>query len=223
MIAPDMATMLGFIFTDANIERALLQDITAELCGRTFNCITVDGDTSTSDTVLVFATGASKQPVIADPNGSDAAAFKAALHQIMHELALLVVKDGEGISKFVTITITGAEDDRAAHRVGMSLANSPLVKTAIAGEDANWGRVVMAVGKAGEAADRDNIQIKFGPHILAERGLRADNYDENAVSAYMKNAEIEMSVDIGVGIGAATVWTCDLTHGYISINADYRS
>ena len=223
MIAPDMATMLGFIFTDVKIDRSLLQDMTAEIVDKTFNCITVDGDTSTSDTLLVFATGASGGATIVDGGSAEAAAFKEALHRIMHQLAILVVKDGEGISKFVTINVTGAEHDRAAHRIAMSLANSPLVKTALAGEDANWGRVVMAVGKAGEAADRDKIKIQFGSHLLAEHGLRSPCYDESVVSAYMKNAEIEITVDVGVGVGQATVWTCDLTHGYISINADYRS
>ena len=223
MIAPDMATMLGFVFTDANIEQGLLQAMASEISAKTFNCITVDGDTSTSDTVIVFATGAAGGKKIADPSSVEAGAFRAALHEVMHELALLVVKDGEGISKFVTINVTGAENDVAAHRIGMSLGNSPLVKTAIAGEDANWGRVVMAVGKAGEAADRDKIGIWFGPHLLAEAGLRAESYSEDVASAYMKNSEIEISVDVGVGTGKATVWTCDLTHGYISINADYRS
>lgn len=223
MIAPDMATMLGFIFTDAKIDPALLQDMTAEIVETTFNCITVDGDTSTSDTLLVFATGASGGETIADAGSAEAVAFKAALHSIVHRLALLVVKDGEGISKFVTINVTGAEHAKAARRIALSVANSPLVKTALAGEDANWGRVVMAIGKAGEAADRDKIKIQFGSHLLAEQGLRAPDYDENAISAYMKNAEIEISVDVGVGDGQATVWTCDLTHGYISINGDYRS
>jgi len=223
MIAPNMATMLAFIFTDADIERFLLQEMTAEISDRTFNCITVDGDTSTSDTVLVFATRACGHPQISDAQSEAAAAFKSALHHVMQDLALQVVKDGEGISKFVTIDITGAEDDRAAHRIALSVANSPLVKTAISGEDANWGRVVMAVGKAGEAADRDKLEIRFGPHLLAEKGLRSPDYNEDTISAYMKNAEIAIAIDVGVGSGQAKVWTCDLTHGYIAINADYRS
>ncbi len=223
MIAPDMATMLAFIFTDANIERSILQSMTAEIADKTFNCITVDGDTSTSDTVLVFATGACGRARIADTHSDAATAFKSALQRVMHDLAIQVVKDGEGISKFITISVTGAENDTAAHCIGMSLANSPLVKTAIAGEDANWGRVVMAVGKAGEEADRDKIQIRFGPHLIAEKGLRSPDYDEGEVSRYMKNAEITITIDVGIGNGQATVWTCDLTHGYIAINADYRS
>jgi glutamate N-acetyltransferase/amino-acid N-acetyltransferase len=223
MIAPDMATMLGFVFTDAKVAQPLLQEMTSELADKTFNCITVDSDTSTSDTVLVFATGAAGGDLISAPGSAEAQAFKAALQQVMHELAILVVKDGEGISKFVTINVTGAEDDRAAHRIAMAMGNSPLLKTAVAGEDANWGRVVMAVGKAGEAADRDKLQIRFGPHLLANEGRRSPDYSEETASAYMKNAEIEISVDVGVGNGSATIWTCDLTHGYISINADYRS
>ncbi len=223
MIAPDMATMLGFVFTDAGIAQPLLQELTCELAAKTFNCITVDSDTSTSDTVLVFATGAAGAAPITDRESDASAAFEAALHDVMHELAISVVKDGEGISKFITINVTGAENDAAAHRIAMAMGNSPLLKTAIAGEDANWGRVVMAVGKAGEAADRDKLQIRFGPHLLANEGLRAPDYSEDVASAYMKNPEIEISVDVGVGSGKATIWTCDLTHGYISINADYRS
>ncbi|NQX79780.1 MAG: bifunctional glutamate N-acetyltransferase/amino-acid acetyltransferase ArgJ [Hyphomicrobiaceae bacterium] len=223
MIAPDMATMLAFIFTDASIDSSLLQSITNEISTKTFNCITVDGDTSTSDTLLIFATGACNHDKITDPDSSSALAFKSALYKIMHDLALQVVKDGEGISKFITIHITGAENDMAAHRIGMSLANSPLLKIAISGEDANWGRVVMAVGKAGEAANRDNIKISFGPNLLAEKGMRSPSYDEEIVSTYMKNSEIDISVDVGVGFGKATVWTCDLTHDYIKINSDYRT
>ena len=223
MIAPDMATMLSFIFTDAKIKQPVLQAITSETADKTFNCITVDSDTSTSDTVLVFATGKSQSAVISEATSAEAQAFKTALHNVMLELAQLVVKDGEGISKFVTINVTGAESDRAAHRIAMAMGNSPLVKTAIAGEDANWGRVVMAVGKSGEAADRDRLKIQFGPHVLANEGERAADYSEDTASAYMKNNEIEITVDVGVGNGVATIWTCDLTHGYISINADYRS
>ena len=223
MIAPDMATMLSFIFTDAKIDRSVLQTLTSEVSEKTFNCITVDSDTSTSDTVLVIATGQTPGPAISNVDSAEAASFRAALHSVMLELAQLVVKDGEGISKFITIKVTGAESDRAAHRIAMSMGNSPLLKTAIAGEDANWGRVVMAVGKAGEAADRDRLQIQFGPHVLANEGERAADYSEERTSAYMKNKEIEITVDVGIGDGSATIWTCDLTHGYISINADYRS
>ena len=222
MIAPDMATMLGFIFTDANIDRNLLQKLTAEISDRTFNCITVDSDTSTSDTILVFATGkAAPAPITLESD--DAAAFAAALHNVMLQLAQLVVRDGEGISKFVTVNINGAETTAAARRIALSVANSPLLKTAIAGEDPNWGRVIMAVGKAGEAADRDRISIRFGPHLVAIDGERAPDYREEHGATYMKNAELEISVDVGVGQSSATVWTCDLTHDYVSINADYRS
>ena len=223
MIAPDMATMLSFIFTDAKIDQSVLQTMTSEIADKTFNCITVDSDTSTSDTVLVFATGKTPGSAISAIGSPEALAFKAALSSVMLDLAQLVVKDGEGISKFITINVTGAENDRAAHRIAMSLGNSPLLKTAIAGEDANWGRVVMAVGKAGEAADRDRLRIQFGPHVLANEGERAADYSEDTASAYMKNKEIEITVDVGIGNGSATIWTCDLTHGYISINADYRS
>ncbi len=223
MIAPDMATMLGFVFTDAAVDQALLQQMTSQIADKTFNCITVDGDTSTSDTVLVFATGAGGGDKITSDKDAAGQAFRRALHEVMHDLAMLVVKDGEGISKFITINVSGGESDRSAHRIAMSMANSPLLKTAIAGEDANWGRIVMAVGKAGEPADRDKLQIRFGPHLLADKGLRSPDYSEDLSSAYMKNSQIEISVDVGVGHGRATVWTCDLTHGYISINADYRS
>mgnify|MGYP000326886687 CR=1 FL=1 len=224
MIAPDMATMLAFVFTDARIDRALLHAMTSEIVGETFNCITVDSDTSTSDTVLVFATGkADAAGDITDATSAAAKIFRAALHGVMLELALMIVKDGEGLSKFVTIDVTGAETDRAAHRIAMAVANSPILKTAIAGEDPNWGRVVMAVGKAGEAADRDRMSIRFGPHLIAEHGMRAAGYEEDMGAAYMKGREISISIDVGVGNGRARVWTCDLTHDYVSINADYRS
>jgi glutamate N-acetyltransferase/amino-acid N-acetyltransferase len=226
MIAPDLATMLVYIFTDAAIDRGVLQGMLAAGADKTFNCITIDSDTSTSDTVLVFATGkAAARGVspIADANSADAAAFAAALHDLMRELALWVVKDGEGLSKFVTINVKGAESDAAARRIGFSIANSPLVKTAIAGSDPNWGRVVMAVGKAGEAADRDRLSIWYGDIQVARDGERAQTYDEKTVAAYMEGREVVVGVDVGIGAGKATVWTCDLTHGYISINADYRS
>jgi glutamate N-acetyltransferase/amino-acid N-acetyltransferase len=226
MIAPDLATMLVYIFTDAAVDRGVLQGMLASGADKTFNCITIDSDTSTSDTVLAFATGtaaARGAPRIADANSADGAAFAAALHDLMHELALWVVKDGEGLSKFVTINVKGAESDAAARRIGFSIANSPLVKTAVAGSDPNWGRVVMAVGKAGEAADRDRLSIWYGDIQVAKDGERAPTYDEKTVAAYMEGREVAIGVDIGVGAGKATVWTCDLTHGYISVNADYRS
>ncbi|MEO1694221.1 MAG: bifunctional glutamate N-acetyltransferase/amino-acid acetyltransferase ArgJ [Pseudomonadota bacterium] len=223
MIAPDMATMLAFVFTDAAIAQPLLQDVIQGITQRTFNCVTVDSDTSTSDTFLVFATGASGMATITSADDPRLAAFSTALETVARDLAIQIVKDGEGISKFVTVSVSGAEDDRAAKRIALSIANSPLVKTAIAGSDANWGRVVMAVGKAGEAADRDKLAIRFGPHTVAEDGARAANYAEADVSAYMAGDNIDVHVDVGIGDGTARVWTCDLTHGYISINADYRS
>ncbi len=226
MIAPDMATMLCFIFTDAPVARPALQRLVAEAADRTFNCITVDGDTSTSDTLLVFSTGKAAgrgAPVVTDAEDPALAGFAGALSDLMHELALLVVKDGEGLSKFVTVRVEGAEDDRAARRIAFAIANSPIVKTAIAGEDPNWGRIVMAVGKSGEAADRDRMSIWFGPHLVAQEGERAAGYEEKTVAAYMKNPEITIRVDVGIAAGKATVWTCDLTHDYVSINADYRS
>jgi len=226
MIQPDMATMLCFVVTDAPIAAAALQTLVADSADRTFNCVTIDGDTSTSDTLLVFATGEAEKrgcPRITDSTDPRIADFAVALHELLRELAILVAKDGEGLSKFVTVEVEGAEDDRAARRIGLAIANSPLVKTAIAGEDANWGRVVMAVGKSGEAADRDKLSIRFGDILVAHEGERAPNYSEAEVAAYMKRAEITLRVDLGIGSGRATVWTCDLTHGYIDINADYRS
>jgi glutamate N-acetyltransferase/amino-acid N-acetyltransferase len=226
MIAPDMATMLCFLFTDAAIDRSILQSLVADTADRTFNCITIDSDTSTSDTVLLFATGKAESrgaKRIASRSDAALAPFAEALTSLMHELALSVVKDGEGLSKFVTVRVDGAEDDRAARRIGFAIANSPLLKTAIAGNDPNWGRVVMAVGKSGEAADRDRLAIWFGPHLVARDGERSDTYVEKTVAQYMKSPEIEIRVDVGIGSGAATVWTCDLTHEYVSINADYRS
>jgi len=226
MIQPDMATMLCFVFTDAAIEKPALQTLVARAADSTFNCVTVDGDTSTSDTLLVFATGAAEArgaPRISDAADPRLEAFADALHQLLKELAILVAKDGEGLTKFVTVEVEGAEDDKAARRIGFSIANSPLVKTAIAGEDPNWGRVVMAVGKAGEAADRDRLSIWFGDFLVAASGERAPGYDEDTVARYMKGAEITLRVDVGIGSGRATIWTCDLTHGYIDINAAYRS
>ena len=223
MIAPDMATMLGFIFTDAAVSAPFLQQMLDAANRQSYSCITVDGDTSTSDTVLAFATGqAGNAPLTAfDDAGADA--FQAALTDLCIDLAQQVVRDGEGASKFITIDVTGAESDGSAHRIAMSIANSPLVKTAVAGEDANWGRVVMAVGKAGEPADRDLLSIRFGTTIVARNGLAVEGYDEAPVARHLKGGEIDIGVDLGLGLGRATVWTCDLTHGYISINADYRS
>jgi glutamate N-acetyltransferase/amino-acid N-acetyltransferase len=223
MIAPDMATMLGFIFTDAAVDPAWLQAALARANTRSFSCITVDSDTSTSDTVLAFATGAAGNVAIAHDDDPGADAFAAALNDLCLQLAHLVVRDGEGATKFIAVEVTGAESDASAHRIGMSIANSPLVKTAIAGEDANWGRVVMAVGKAGEPAERDRVAIRFGETQVARNGLAVDGYDEAPVAAHLKGREIDIGVDLGLGDGRATVWTCDLTHGYISINADYRS
>jgi glutamate N-acetyltransferase/amino-acid N-acetyltransferase len=224
MIAPDMATMLSFVFTDLPIAAPVLQGLLAPLMAASFNAITVDSDTSTSDSCLVFATGRARgvAPVTTadDPR---LPAFAEALGAVLRDLALQVVRDGEGATKFVAVTVEGATSDLSADRIARSIANSPLVKTAIAGEDANWGRVVMAVGKAGEPADRDRLKIAFGPHVVAEAGERAAAYDEAQTSAYMKGQELEIRVDIGLGTGRATIYTCDLTHGYISINGDYRS
>jgi len=226
MIAPDLATMLVYIFTDAAVAQPGLQAMLAAGADKTFNCITVDSDTSTSDTVLLFATGAAAArgaPRIDNVASPEGKRFAEALHDLMHELALLVVKDGEGLSKFVTIAVSGAESDMAARRIGFAIANSPLVKTAIAGEDPNWGRIVMAVGKSGEAADRDRLSITYGDVQVAKDGDRAATYDEKSIAKYMQGSEIRIGVDLGLGTGKATVWTCDLTHEYISINADYRS
>ena len=223
MIMPDMATMLGFIFTDAAVDPAFLQAALAEANGKSFFCITVDSDTSTSDTVLAFATGAAGNEPLATSDDPGADAFRAALSDLCLQLAHLVVRDGEGASKFITVEVTGAESDRSARVVAMSIANSPLVKTAIAGEDANWGRVVMAVGKAGEPAERDKLAIRFGETQVARDGLAVSGYDETPVAAHLKGSEVDIGVDLGLGEGRATVWTCDLTHGYIAINADYRS
>jgi glutamate N-acetyltransferase/amino-acid N-acetyltransferase len=223
MIAPDMATMLGYIFTDAAVEPAFLQQVLSGANRRTFSCITVDSDTSTSDTVLAFATGTAGNTLLTGFDDAGADAFAAALHDVCRQLAQLVVRDGEGASKFIAITVSGAVSAESAHRVAMAIANSPLVKTAIAGGDANWGRVVMAVGKAGEPADRDRLSIAFGGIWTARDGLPVEGYDESPVAAHLKGSEIDIAVDLGMGDGCATVWTCDLTHGYIAINADYRS
>ena len=223
MIAPDMATMLGYIFTDADVAPAFLQQLLDRANAATFSCITVDGDTSTSDTVLAFATGKAGNARIEGWDSPGADAFAAAITDVCRNLAQLVVRDGEGAQKFISIRVSGAVNDASARRVGLSVANSPLVKTAIAGEDANWGRVVMAVGKAGEPADRDKLSIAFGGVWTARKGLPVDGYDEAPVAEHLKGEEIDIAVDLGLGDGNACVWTCDLTHGYIAINADYRS
>jgi glutamate N-acetyltransferase/amino-acid N-acetyltransferase len=226
MIAPDMATLLVFLFTDAAIEPQALRASLDPAVDETFNAVTIDGDTSTSDTLLIFATGRAASrgaPRIADGNDLRLASFRFALHEVMHDLALQVVKDGEGLTKFVTVKVTGAETKQAARAIAKSIANSPLVKTAIAGEDPNWGRIVAAVGKAGEAADRDKLAIWLGDILVAKDGEVAPTYREQQGAAYMKGPEIAITVDVGVGKQAATIWTCDLTHDYIAINADYRS
>jgi glutamate N-acetyltransferase/amino-acid N-acetyltransferase len=217
MIAPDMATMLVYIFTDAKIGQEALQSLVSAQNEITFNCITVDSDTSTSDSLIVAATGASDVAV------DDNTAFADALHGVMLDLAHQVVRDGEGATKFVEITVTGAATNADAKIHAMAIANSPLVKTAIAGQDANWGRIVMAVGKSGAAADRDRLGIRFGDVEVAKNGWRSESYSEEAAAAHMKGENIVIGVDIGMGSGTSTVWTCDLTHGYIDINADYRS
>ena len=223
MIAPDMATMLGYIFTDCAVAPAFLQDLLSAANRQTFSCITVDSDTSTSDTVLAFATGAAGNPELTGVDSPGADAFAAALHDVCRGLAQLVVRDGEGAQKFIAVNVTGAVSDDSARRIGLAIANSPLVKTAIAGEDANWGRVVMAVGKAGEPADRDKLSIGFGGVWAAREGQPLADYDEGPVAEHLRGQDISIEVDLGLGSGHATVWTCDLTHGYITINADYRS
>ncbi|MEZ5687044.1 MAG: bifunctional glutamate N-acetyltransferase/amino-acid acetyltransferase ArgJ [Paracoccaceae bacterium] len=223
MIAPNMATMLVYIFTDAKISQRDLQKILSRNVDDTFNAITVDSDTSTSDALIVAATGKTEAAPITDMRTRAARDFEAALRAVMMDLAHQVVKDGEGATKFVEVRVTGAANAADAHKVAMSVANSPLVKTAIAGEDANWGRVVAAVGKSGAKADRDTLTISFGDMVLAEKGWRVPDYSEEAASAYMKQQELVIGVDLGLGRAAKSVWTCDLTHRYIDINADYRS
>ena len=220
MIAPDMATMLAYLFTDAAVPPDLLQKLTSRAVGRSFNAITVDSDTSTSDTVLVAATGAAGNP---PPDASMLRGFGRALEAVCRDLAHQIVRDGEGASKFIEIAVAGAASARAARRIGLAIANSPLVKTAIAGEDANWGRIVMAVGKAGEKADRDALRIAIGGVEITRGGQVVPDYDETPVALHMQGQEIRIAVDVGVGRGKAVVWTCDLTHGYIDINGSYRS
>lgn len=226
MIAPDMATMLSFVVTDADISSAALQTLLSEGVGPSFNSMTVDSDTSTSDTLMLFATGAAAADGQAHIDRADdpkLAGFRVALNELLKDLAIQVVRDGEGATKMLEITVTGAENDEAAKRIALSIANSPLVKTAAAGEDANWGRVVMAVGKAGEMADRDKLAIWFGDVRVAVNGERDASYSEDAASNVMKQQDIPVKVDLGLGNGRATVWTCDLTKEYVAINGDYRS
>jgi len=224
MIAPDMATMLSFVFTDATLPGAVLQELLSASVKTSFNAITVDSDTSTSDTLLLFATGkGASHPTISKASDKRLGEFRAALDKVLLNLALQVVRDGEGAQKLIRIDVTGAESDDSARRIGLAIANSPLVKTAIAGEDANWGRIVMAVGKSGEPADRDRLKISFGTQVVAEAGERAAKYDEAAATKAVKGREVEIAVDLGLGKGQSRVWTCDLTHGYIDINGSYRS
>jgi glutamate N-acetyltransferase/amino-acid N-acetyltransferase len=223
MIAPDMATMLAFVFTDAAIAPAALQTLLRSGADRSFNAITIDGDTSTNDTLLMFATGAAPHDPINTADDPRLGPFIAALDGVLLDLAQQIVRDGEGASKFVTVRVSGAADDGAARRIALTIANSPLVKTAIAGADANWGRIVMAVGKAGERIDRNRLEIAIGGVVVAREGGAPPGYDEAPVNRHMQGREVEIAVDVGVGGGAATVWTCDLTHGYIDVNASYRS
>ena len=223
MIAPDMATMLAFLFTDATLPSPVLQSLIAAATRDSFNAITVDGDTSTSDTVLMFATGTARHQKVDSPRDPALADFRRALRSVAIDLAHQIVRDGEGARKFVTIRVTGAASTAAARRIGHAVANSPLVKTAIAGADANWGRIVMAVGKSGERAERDRLEISIGGIPITGRGQVRPDYDEAPVAAHMTGDEVLIEIDVGIGRGRATVWTCDLTHGYIDINADYRS
>ena len=223
MIAPDMATMLGFVFTDAKVPAGVLQKLLADAADKSLNCVTVDGDTSTSDTLLLVATGAARHAPIEEADDPVLVDFKRALDELMIELAQLLARDGEGATKFVTINVGGASSNGAARKIGLSVANSPLVKTAIAGEDANWGRIVMAVGKCGEKADRDKLAIVIGGVKVAADGEVVPGYDEAPVAKHIKGTDIVIDIDLGIGRGRATVWTCDLTHGYIDINGSYRS
>lgn len=223
MIAPDMGTMLAYVFTDAALSPTVVQQLIAAGADISFNCMTVDSDTSTSDTLLLFATGKAGHSPIETLSDPRVGIFKSALDSLLIELAKLVAKDGEGATKFIEVRVTGAEHDKAARRIALSIANSPLVKTAIAGEDANWGRIVMAVGKAGERADRDKLTIGVGGVTITRDGAPVPNYDETPVVAHMKGQDIGIDVDVGIGTGSAVVWTCDLTHGYIDINGSYRT
>ena len=223
MIAPDMATMLGFIATDAALPRDVLAALLAEATKHSFNAITVDSDTSTNDSVYLMASGRAGNPPVSSAADPALDSFRAALDTVMQDLAKQIVRDGEGASKFITVRVAGAADDDAARRIGTAIANSPLVKTAIAGEDANWGRIVMAVGKAGAGVDPQQLDISVGGLRITAGGARLEGYDEAPVAAHMKGDEIDIEVRVGDGPGGARIWTCDLTHGYVSINADYRS
>ena len=223
MIAPNMATMLGFIATDAAIPSDILAELLRRASATSFNAITVDSDSSTNDSVFLIASGAAAHKGVTDAGDPALDGFRAALDSVMQDLAQQIVRDGEGATKFVTISVSGADDNAAAHRIGMAIANSPLVKTAIAGEDANWGRIVMAIGKAGEGIDQSRIGVSIGGVLIAADGARVDGYDEAPVAAHMAGDNIAIEVTVGAGAGSARIWTCDLTHGYISINADYRS
>ena len=223
MIAPNMATMLGFVATDATLAPAVIQVLVSEAVRATFNAVTVDGDTSTNDTLLLFATGRAGAPAVTDAADPALAGFRAALLGVLLDLAQQLVRDGEGASKFAAVTVQGAVSEASAYKIARTICESPLVKTALAGEDANWGRIVMAVGRSGEPIAREKLGVRFGSLIAAENGAVSAGYDEAAMSAYMKKAELEIAVDVGAGEATATMWTCDLTHGYISINGDYRS
>ncbi len=223
MIAPDMGTMLAYVFTDAKLSAGAVQAMLAAGCDKSFNCMTVDSDTSTSDTLLMFATGKAGHGAVTDAADPRVADFRAELDDLLVEMAQLVAKDGEGATKFIEIKVGGAEHDAAAKKIALAIANSPLVKTAIAGEDANWGRIVMAVGKAGERADRDRLAIAIGGVAITRDGEPVPDYDETPVVAHMKGQSIAIDVDVGIAKGKATVWTCDLTHGYIDINGSYRT
>ena len=223
MIAPDMATMLAYVFTDAKLPAPALRRLLTEATQKSFNCMTVDGDTSTSDTVLLCATGQAPHVAVRGAGDRALAGFRAALEAVMVELAQLIAKDGEGAQKFVTIEVRGAASDVDARKIAMAIGNSPLVKTAIAAGDANWGRIVMAVGKSGAKADRDKLGVKIGGVVIAARGDAVPGYDEAPVAAHMAGRDIRIEVAIGLGTGRATVWTCDLTHGYVDINGSYRS
>ncbi len=223
MIAPSMATMLAYVFTDASVSPALLQAILKDVAARTFNAITVDGDTSTSDTLLAFATGAAGNRTVSKAASPEAAALRKVIEAVCLDLAIQVARDGEGAQKLVQVDVTGAASDKAARTIGMAIANSPLVKTAIAAADANWGRIVMAVGKSGEKADRDRLKVSVGGTVIARKGMPVPGYDEAPVAAHMQGRDVRIAVDIGLGKGKARVWTCDLTHAYIDINGSYRS
>ncbi|MDX1922556.1 MAG: bifunctional glutamate N-acetyltransferase/amino-acid acetyltransferase ArgJ [Alphaproteobacteria bacterium] len=223
MIAPNMATMLGFVFTDASIDAGVLQKMVKPATDKSFNSITVDGDTSTNDTLLVFATGAAQNTKITKTDSKDARAFAAALEEVLMELAQLIVRDGEGAQKLITIDVTGAENDKAARLHALTIANSPLVKTAIAGEDANWGRILGAAGRSGARLNMQRVKVSIGGYVICRNGEQIKNYDETPVAKYMKGRDVHIELDVGVGKGKARVWTCDLTHGYIDINGSYRS